>query len=321
MGDILEKFIEYSDFREITKDIENMRIRGANKIARMAAFALSLFARGYQGDSDQYFSALLDVAVTLYKTRPTAVSLENALLHVLNRISEKSIKDQKEATIIASEIFIKKALSAQDEVAERAASILEDSSTIHTHCNSTAVVEAMKHAGDMGKEILVHSSETRPRFQGRITVTELAKANIKCRMMVDSAARLFMDDVDFVMVGADTVTNDGALFNKIGTHQIALAARDCSVPFYCLAETFKLSPRTMEGHHTKIEMRSPEEIIGDIDKPLPGGIQVLNPAFDRTPPDLIKGIITERGIFRPDQISAVIHEMYEGKKYDYFYDI
>ncbi len=308
---------EYDNYLDVAMDIENMKIRGAGKIARMGAFALRLFAEKYSNDEADYYETLTKAAKLLYDTRPTAVSLENALLSVLNYVRpEEKLDVMLSQTIEGANIFIREAFESRAELTRFGAGLIKEDYTVHTHCNSTAAVECIVRAHNDGKTVKVHSTESRPRYQGRITARELAAAGIEVNMLVDSAARLYMEDADLVMVGADTVASDGSLYNKVGTWQIALAARDSGVPFYTVAETFKFSPRTRSGIETKIELRDPREIADPGDFP---GVTILNPAFDRTPASLITGIITEQGIVAPGEVPAVIDRKFAGKKVDFFY--
>jgi len=308
---------EYDSYLDVARDIENMKIRGAGKIARMGAYALRLFAENYTGSEADYYEALKEASKVLYRTRPTAVSLENALLFVLNFVRpEGNLDDMLSGTMEGADIFIREAFEARAGLTRFGADLIGEGNTIHTHCNSTAAIECIVRAHNEGKKVEVNSTESRPRYQGRITSRKLAGSGIKVNMLVDSAARLYMKDVNMVMVGADTIASDGSLYNKIGTWQIALAAKDAGVPFYTCAETFKFSPRTQSGIETTIELRAPEEIADPVNFP---GVTILNPAFDRTPASLITGIITEQGIVTPGDVPAVIDKKFAGKKIDFFY--
>lgn len=308
---------DYISWEQVANDIESMYIRGANDIGRMSAYALHIFASNYEGKPENFVHELEQTASSLFHTRPTAVSLENALLFVLNSIDPVTPVEKMRESVLSSVVeFFNYATSSQDMVARLASELIEDGAIIHTHCNSTAVVRALIGASNEGKNITVHSTESRPRYQGRITARQLAGAGIPVKMMVDSAARLYMDEVDVVLVGADTITYRGELYNKIGTHQIALAARDCGIPLYTLAETFKFSPRSKAGEHTLIELRDSGEVAKVEDF---AGVEILNPSFDHTPPELVRGIVTEGGIVSPENVSKVIDEKYGNMRTDYFY--
>ena len=125
-------------------------------------------------------------------------------------------------------------------------------------------------------------------------------------MIVDSAVRYFMRDIDIVIVGADTIASNGAVINKIGTSQIALVAHEARVPFMVAAETYKFSPETVIGKLVDIEERDPREIANPDEFP---GVKFRNPVFDATPPDYIDAIITERGLISPYLAYQIIKEV------------
>ena len=308
---------EYDHYEDVARDIRNMKIRGAGKIARMGAYGLALYARRYTGGENEFYSGLVEAARTIFETRPTAVSLENALILVLNSIDAdnpfEKMQRQTEKNVLE---FMEDAVRGLERLAGFGAELIKDGYTIHTHCNSSAAINSIARAHEQGKDVTVYSTESRPRYQGRITVGQLTEKGIKAYMLVDSAARLYMDDVDIVMVGADTIAADGSLYNKIGTHGVALAAKDCGVSFYTCAETFKFSPRTLAGYETIIEMREAREIADPAEFP---GVTILNPAFDHTPSDMITGIVTERGVIRPGEVMNTIREIFCKKNVDYFY--
>ncbi len=129
---------------------------------------------------------------------------------------------------------------------------------------------------------------------------------IDVTLIVDSAVRYFINDVDCVVVGADTITANGALINKIGTSQIALAAKEARVPFMVAAETYKFSPKTLFGELVVIEERDASEVAPE--ELLKLGVKVRNPAFDVTPRDYIDVIITEIGAIPPEMAYIVITE-------------
>ncbi|MHC4891477.1 MAG: translation initiation factor eIF-2B, partial [Planctomycetota bacterium] len=148
----------------------------------------------------------------------------------------------------------------------------------------------------------VTGTETRPGFQGRITAKEMLALDVKTTFIVDSAARSFMRNADLVIVGADAITSEGNVINKIGTGTIALLAHETRKPFYVVSELLKFDPATVCGDYEKIEERSPDEIW----KGAPEKLIIRNPAFDVTRRDFIHGIICEEGIIPPHSVNEVI---------------
>lgn len=288
-----------------------MRIRGAAQIGRAAAEGLSIAAINIRADSPQEYMDQLDGAYKLLlNTRPTAVSLPNALRYVMHRVKTAfkrgmDVDELRALTIRAAEDFKKSSQEAVRRISDIGAKRIRNGDLIMTHCNSSVAISILKEAKRQGKEFRVIATETRPRFQGRLTAKALSEAGIPVTLIVDSAARYFMPKVDKVIVGADVVTANGAVVNKIGTSQIALAAKEARVRVFVGAETYKFSPSTVLGELVEIEERPPEEVIPPEELSQMKGVTVANPAFDVTPPDFIDIIITERGII-PPQASVLI---------------
>ncbi|HDM92566.1 MAG TPA: ribose 1,5-bisphosphate isomerase [Candidatus Korarchaeota archaeon] len=298
----------------IAGDIRTMRIRGAGRIARAAASGLALVAEKYEtSNRDELKDALLEAARILVSTRPTAVSLPNAIRFVVVRALDAydkgaDVNELREIIKTSAEDFIENSKTAIERIAEFGARRIRDGDRVMTHCHSTAAVSVLLKAWEQGKRFEVFSTETRPRFQGRITAALLADAGIPVTMIVDSAARYFMESMDAVIVGADAVAANGAVVNKIGTSAIALAAHEARVNFFVAAETYKFSPETMLGSLIKIEERDPTEVV---DKEYLGqhpNVRVRNPAFDVTPPEYIDIIITERGVIPPQGALMILRE-------------
>ncbi|MDH5810795.1 MAG: ribose 1,5-bisphosphate isomerase [Candidatus Verstraetearchaeota archaeon] len=296
---------------KLAEDIRTMRIRGAAQIGRAAAESLSIAAINIRADSPQEYMDQLDGAYKLLlNTRPTAVSLPNALRYVMHRVKTAfkrgmDVDELRALTIRAAEDFKKSSQEAVRRISDIGAKRIRNGDLIMTHCNSSVAISILKEAKRQGKEFRVIATETRPRFQGRLTAKALSEAGIPVTLIVDSAARYFMPKVDKVIVGADVVTANGAVVNKIGTSQIALAAKEARVRVFVGAETYKFSPSTVLGELVEIEERPPEEVIPPEELSQMKGVTVANPAFDVTPPDFIDIIITERGII-PPQASVLI---------------
>ena len=296
-----------------------MKIRGAGRIARAAAQGLQIAAYNYRGDNAEDFRQYINgIAEYLRSTRPTAVSLPNAIIFILHRLSmalSDNVDELKEVVIKSANEFIEYSKKATDNIGVIGAKRIEDGDNILTHCNSSAALSVIIHAFKEGKKIKVYNTETRPKFQGYITARKLLKVGIKTTLITDSAVRAFMKKIDKIIVGADTVAANGAVVNKIGTSQIALAAKEANVDFYVAAETYKFSPATVLGEYITIEERSPKEVIRNIE--VPSNIIIRNPAFDVTPPEYIDAIITELGIIPPQASILVLKEHYGWAIRDY----
>ncbi|NPA74583.1 MAG: ribose 1,5-bisphosphate isomerase [Euryarchaeota archaeon] len=296
----------HAKVEEIGEGIRAMKIRGAGRIARAAAEAFKAYAEDFDGSVDEFRSGLKEVEEYLLSTRPTAVSLRNAVYYVIRRATGNTVEEIRENVIRSANEFVQNSYEAVKRIGEFGAERIRDGSTILTHCNSSAALAPIIQAHRSGKRIKVFNTETRPWLQGHITSRTLAKEGIDVTMIVDSAVRYFMRDIDIVIVGADTIASNGAVINKIGTSQIALAAHEARVPFLVAAETYKFSPETVIGKLVEIEERPAEEIADPRDFP---GVKFRNPVFDATPPEYIDAIITERGLISPYLAYQIIKEV------------
>jgi ribose 1,5-bisphosphate isomerase len=294
---------------EVSERIQSMEIRGAGKIARSAAEALRVFASESSADDAQEFlEGLREAGDVLISSRPSAVSLPNAVKYILYRVENSKVtesEDLRKIAINAANEFIENSLEAVDKIGLYGAKRIDDGDTVMTHCNSSAAIEVIKSAWGEGKDIKVIASEARPRYQGHITVRELTKEGIPTTLIVDSAVRAVMKKVNKVVVGADSIAANGAVINKIGTSQIALSAQEARVLFFVAAETYKFHPETCLGDIVEIEERDPAEVA---DPKEFEGITIKNLAFDVTPPEYIDLIVTEKGVIPPQAAIMVIKE-------------
>jgi len=297
--------------------IKNMEVRGAGRIARAAVSALKDYGeRGRFSSPAEFYKGLFLAGDRLKSARPTAVSLPNAVNYVLAAARRNQAKGNsaREAVKILQSVcdeFLASSLRATRTIGDYGAKRILDGDVILTHCNSEAVTAVLVAAYAMGKKFEVFATETRPRFQGRITAATLAKRGLDVSLIPDSAARVYMRKVDTVLVGADAIAANGAVINKIGTSQVALAAHESRARFYVAAESYKLSPSTMTGELVEIEHRSPYELVPRAWLGANPKVKVRNPAFDVTPPEFIDLIITERGIFPPQGVILLMKELYD----------
>ncbi len=298
----------------IADDIRTMRTRGAGRIARAAASALKIAAEEFHGmDLGSFIKYMESIANLLVKTRPTAVSLPNAVNYVmreLRRNSYRSVSEAKNLVISRAELFINYSKEATRRIGEIGSKLIMDGDAVLTHCNSMAALSVIVEAWRRGKNIDVYATETRPKFQGHITIQILSQAGVEVTLIPDSAVRMLMKKMDKVIVGADTVTANGAVINKIGTSQIALAAKEHNVNFFVAAESFKFSPATVIGELVIIEERSPLEVVTEDYLRGNPRVRVRNPSFDVTPSSYIDAIITELGVIPPQAAILVLMEEY-----------
>ncbi|PSP77487.1 ribose 1,5-bisphosphate isomerase [Halobacteriales archaeon QS_1_68_20] len=301
---------------ETAERIAAMDVRGAAAIADEAALALRKQAEASDATDPGTFRAeLRGAARRLRDTRPTAVSLPNALRYVFRGMGGETVEQLRESAIASVEEFRAELDQAQAKLGRIGANRLRDGDTVMFHCHSTDALSCVDAALDQGKEIEAIVKETRPRKQGHITARQLREWGVPVTLIVDSGARRYLDDADHVLVGADSIAADGSVINKVGTSGLAVNARERGVPIMVAAQTIKLHPDTMTGHTVEIEMRDRREVLPDDEREEisaldDDGLTVENPAFDVTPPRYIDAIVTERGQYPPESVVVLIRELF-----------
>jgi methylthioribose-1-phosphate isomerase len=313
-----EVYLELDDFGKVAQAIKEMQIRGAPAIGIAAAYGMALGAQEIDAASkDEFLTKLRPISEMLAATRPTAVNLFWALER-MNRVAEagESVDEIKAALLAEAQ-----RLDAEDEAAERklssyGAELIKDGYNIMTHCNTGALAAGygsalgvIRTAWDSGKKIHVFPSETRPLLQGaRLTAWELVKYNIPFTLITDTMTGHFLSrgKIDCVIVGADRITSNGDVANKIGTYNQAVLAMENGVPFYVAAPTSTIDLSLASGDEIPIEERSAVEVTHIRGVPIaPEGVNVANPAFDVTPHRYISAIITELGVVREPYIERL----------------
>jgi eIF-2B alpha/beta/delta-like uncharacterized protein len=177
---------------------------------------------------------------------------------------------------------------------------------VFTHCHSSTVTNILKEAKSERKRFKVYNTETRPLLQGRTTAKELAAAGIPVTHFVDSAVRLAMKEADLMMIGADAISSEGKVFNKIGSELFAEVAHKYDVPVYVCTDSWKFDPQSVFGFEEEIEKRPAKEVW----PAAPRGVLIDNRAFEKIDPDLIAGIISELGVYKPDVFIEEVKRAY-----------
>ena len=294
---------------QVCSAIRSMKVRGAPLIGVVGGYGLALAAMSIRGsDLDHARSQLRKSADSLIATRPTGVNLRWAVERVFKAASKidsaASLGEQlrREADAIRRE-----ELEAAHNIGRFGAALIEDGDTVLTHCNAGSLATAgygtalavVRSAVEEGKSVSVIATETRPLLQGsRLTAFELSRDGIPVRVICDSAASQLMAQgvVDKVVVGADRILGTGHVTNKIGTLPIALGAKFYGAPFYVAAPVSTLDLAT-DVSRVVIEERDQREVLLIGGRRFsPRNVGALNPAFDITPPELVTGIVTDRGV-------------------------
>lgn len=290
--------------------IRKLEIQGARNVAIAAITATETLASQTKARTKREFlKELLRAKESLFASRETEPLMRNAVRLIINQVeksTEESVKKLTETASTASQRFLRDLENSKERIAEIGSKRIRANSTILTHCHSSTVTHLLKKARKDGKVFEVICTETRPVLQGRKTAREMLDLDVKTTFIIDSAMRFFMNQVDLVIVGADAITSEGNVINKIGTSMVALAAQEARTPFYVVSELLKFDPATMYGDYEKIEEREASEIWKDA----PRKLIIRNPAFDVTRRDFIHGIICEEGIISPHSITELMHRKY-----------
>lgn len=315
---------------EMAVAIKTMAIRGAPAIGVAGAFGMALEALLYEVSTEEGFTNHLHSAASLLiEARPTAVNLAWGVNRILAIVDEVGT-DQKSKVMRSVEIA--KAMAEEDvaanlRMAEIGASLIEDGDTIITHCNtgSLAAVDwgtalgVIRMAHEQGKRIQLLVDETRPRFQGaRLTAWECQQYGIPFKVITDNMSGYFLrrGEVQNVFFGADRVTANGDVINKVGTYMLSLAAFSNHVPVYPVFPISTLDLSIASGDQVPIEERSQDEVINvasNGEAVYPKGVAARNPAFDVTPHELVTALVTDQGICQPPFLQNLPHIIYNSR--------
>ncbi|MFA5573266.1 MAG: S-methyl-5-thioribose-1-phosphate isomerase [Candidatus Bathyarchaeia archaeon] len=290
--------------------IRKLQVQGARNVAIAAIKAFQTLAQQTKATTKLQLITELKSAQQLFATaRETEPLMRNAMRYIINQTqtnSTEKINELRQIITKNADIFLKDLAISSSRAAEIGAKRISDGSVVFTHCHSSTVTKMLAKAKTDGVNFSVICTETRPAYQGRITAKELVDLGIDTTFIVDSAARTFIDDADVVFVGADAITSEGNVVNKIGSGGIAVFASEARVPFYVVSELLKFNPETLHGGCEKIEQRSPSEVWAEA----PPELNIRNPAFDVTPNRYIHGIICEEGIIPPQTVLETMRKKY-----------
>ena len=319
-------YVKFTDYTAIADAIRKLVVRGAPAIGVAGAFGLALATiQSKATTKEELINDLETAKKILFETRPTAVNLGWALEKIMLVAKQgNDVSKIKDIVINAAKRMAEEDIQINMKMGKHGSKLFENNDTIMTHCNAGALATVgygtalgvMRATKEDGKNIKVIATETRPVQQGsRLTAFELKHDGIDVSLIPDTAVGYTMAKglVNKVIVGADRILRTGHVFNKIGTYQVATMAKRHGIPFYVAAplSTFDLKSNPKD---VIIEQRNAHEVthIGD-KKTAPDDINVINPAFDMTPPELITGIITEVGIAKPP-FDESIKKLFEANK-------
>jgi methylthioribose-1-phosphate isomerase len=315
-----EVYVTCRNGAEVAEAIRNMVIRGAPAIGVAAAMGVALAVKHSPAQTVRQLRADFDDATAMIsKTRPTAVNLFWAVKRMRtvfeaaleNGATEaQKIRSAKEGLPEEARVMLKEDIAINEAIGQHGARLLGESMTVLTHCNAGALATGgygtalgVIRAGVAGgKKIRVFADETRPFLQGaRLTAWELTQDGIPVTLITDSMAGHFMKQglLQAAIVGADRITANGDVANKIGTYSVAVLARENGIPFYVAAPLSTIDLSLPSGDQIPIEERSPEEVTHLSGVSIaPKEVEARHPAFDVTPHRYVSAIITEHGIAR-----------------------
>ena len=311
-------YVRLGNVGQVCAAIRTMMVRGAPLIGVVGAYGLVLSVKKVKTrDLAEARTQLRKWADILIQTRPTGVNLRWAVERVFNASTKAGdVSSLKEVLLKEADAIFNGELEAARRIGKYGSALLEDGDTVLTHCNAGALatvgygtsLAVVRAAVEQGKRISVIATETRPLLQGsRLTAFELAHDKIPVKIIVDSATAQMMarGAVDKILVGADRILKTGHVTNKIGTLPIALSAKFYGVPFYVAAPVSTVDMVT-DPSRVVIEERNQREVLYVAGRRVaPRSVEALNPAFDVTPPELVTGIVTDRGMAGPPFVESL----------------
>ena len=319
-----EKWLTLRTYNEVADGIRDMVVRGAPAIGVSAAYGIALGAKNFVGTNVTDLEDDLDfICDVLGKTRPTAVNLFWAIDRMKRTFQKakttgKSVSEIKQILLDDSKAIHEEDIESQRLIAKFGGELLDDNSTVLTHCNAGALATGgvwgtalgvIRGAVDAGKHISVIADETRPYLQGaRLTAWELMQDDIPVTLITDNMSGHVMKKgrVQAVVVGSDRIAANGDVANKIGTYMVAVLAHRHGIPFYVAAPLSTVDLNCPTGEEIPIEERSRIEVTHIMGNQLaPDGVGVSNYGFDVTPNDLVTAIITEKGVARAPYIDSL----------------
>ena len=312
-----EKWLMLKTYNDVAAGIKDMVVRGAPAIGVSAAYGVALGVKNFVGTNiDDLEDEIEYISDVLGKTRPTAVNLFWAIDRMKRtfqwaKAEGKSVSEIKQILLDDAKAIHDEDIESQRLIAKYGGELIEDNSTVLTHCNAGALATGgvwgtalgvIRGAVDQGKHVSVIADETRPYLQGaRLTAWELLKDDIPVTLITDNMSGHVMKKgrVQAVVVGSDRIAANGDVANKIGTYMVAVLAKQHGIPFYVAAPLSTVDLNCPTGDQIPIEERDIREITHVKDVQLaPEGIEVSNYAFDVTPNELVAAIITEKGVAR-----------------------
>lgn len=303
------------EIEKIYKDIIDLNIQGATNVAISTLEGMKVAVRSEVVKDDRLLERIVNIGNHLAYARPNEPLAQNGVLFIKHFFLEKNgmkLELSKERSLLEDlcEEYLQIIADAKSKIIEHNAPKLTNIDHILTHCHSSTAGAIIKAIAKGDSDFTAVCTETRPRYQGRITAKNLIDARIKTTLIADSAAESFIigrgsRHVSAIFIGADVVTMKGFCVNKIGSWGIAMAAKQADKPLYVVTPLLKIDHDTAYND-IEIEVREDKELWDNA----PKGLEMYNPAFEIVDAGLITGFVTEYGILKSSEVKGVVEKEY-----------
>ncbi len=289
--------------KQVVNDIKELRIQGATNIAYAGLVALRSVVNNSSRSNNSFIRELEKARDLLVNARPNEPMMKNAIDYVINKVlnTESNIKSEALKTI---EYLEDKFTHDRKLMAKHGKGLIPRGSKVFTHCHASSVMAVFKESRSNIKS--AYCTESRPRYQGRITAKELIRMRIPTTMVVDSAVADYIKKVDAFFIGCDVITST-SIINKVGSKMISILCDKYDIPLYVCTLSYKFDPESISGFRREVEKREIKEVW---DKP-PKGLRIRNPAFDEVDFEGITGFVTELGVLPPNAFINIMSQKNE----------
>ena len=301
---------QYQTVAEIIEDVRALRPLGGSAYGHSAAMGFKLTAQDpAHQTAEQILQACDNVLATLLVEKPTMATIYNAHYLIVEKSRSVAATGDLAATRTAivqrAELFAETSATAMARLSRVGSNMVQAGQTIMMHSYSRSLMAIFEQAAASGKSFSVICTQSQPTLESRHALRQLTEWGIKVTFVLDAAMAVAVPQADFCLVGADSISIDGSIANKVGSYQLALLAHAFGRPFHVATEVMKLQRQTMDGVPVPLEERPGAEILDRAAaSDHPDRITVYHPFFDLTPAVLIRSLVTEQGILAPGQIGT-----------------
>jgi len=313
MEEIIVNDIEFVSTDHVLQEIQDMNVKGGSPFGRAAAWAYKLAVEKEKFNNySEIESRFKVIRNKLHDLKPTMATINNTSLIIekeLDLNKEKSVNEISHIISAVADRIISYSFDSVKKVGDIGAAYIKGNDTILMHSYSSTLMEVFIRAAKQGKKFEVICTESRPLRESRNAVNILQELGIETKFISDASVYEFLHLADYILMGADSLSSDGSVANKMGTAQIAKLASFCKIPVFIASELYKLDLRTQFGYAVELERRSKWELVSKDDFKKMEKLEVINQFFDLTPANDIRAIITEFGFLHPSQLSIYWNEL------------